>query len=283
MGIEERRPKGLIERELGDLLDEKLDEKLKPVVDRLERRERERFALLGLCALCLLIAATSLYFAVSRGLALDDQIDTNREVLCSQALSTAVAPRGKPIAGESRDNYIARLFAQRSTLLRVTQLNCSDLSGFSAFPYLRGRALQEIEKILERLAPKRLRQAQKTETAAAPDNLAPASLEATSLVVPATGSVPSNPSGGGGGAGPRDDSPSPQSPGPDPPKGGDGGRGDPSSPVPEGSPPPSKEAPEEPEPEGKTPSRSAEEVVVDAVCETQDELGVQVTPAVCDR
>jgi hypothetical protein len=288
--------KGLVETELAELFDEKLG----PIKAQLDKRERERFALLGLCGICLIIAAASLYFAVSRGLALDDQIDRNQQIVCSQVRSTAVGYRVQ-LPQETQRAYVDRLLAQRATLLAIGSLECSKVPGFVTFPYLRGRALDDIERILGEIAPKRLREAKQREVGLSDDSLLPDASgsvpsSTTALVPPAPGPVaaplpgggtnssPDQPDpgggdqgdqgdkGGGGGDGGPPDGPPGSDPSPDP--GGGGG----TSPEPKPGPKP------EPEPEQKpTPAQdpTPEEAVVGIACGVQKGLGLSVTPVFC--
>lgn len=228
-----------------------LDEKLRPVTKQLaslerrhEKRERERSALLGLCALCLVIAAGSLYFAISRGLELNNSINTNREVVCAQARATAVGYRSR-LPHEHMENYVERLVAQRSTLMQAAQLECAGEKGFATFSFLRGRAIHEIEEILGRIAPKRLHELHREEAAglgasSGTEGAFPFTAGASPPVVP-----PKSPIGGGGGGGGG------------PPSTGGGGGGHhhpvsppapPTSPGTPASPTPAPSSPTQPEP-----------------------------------
>lgn len=220
-----------------DELRELFEEKLKPVREKLDaldagfhRRERERFVLLSLCGLCLLIAAFSVGFGINRGQALDDQIEANQQSICSQVRSTAVSYR-QALPGETQRSFIDRLLAQRATLLNVGDLNCSAIPGFASFPYLRGRALDEIERIIRELAPKRLPRPERTRIEASRDD----------TIIPAAALPPAPPAAGPVASVPGDGT------GYSPPDSGGVGRGDQgdddSHPPPAGSSPPSSPPP----------------------------------------
>lgn len=162
---------------LKTLISEALDEKLKPLRDaqaaqakRFDNNERLRNWALATAIICLIAASFSVGYAInareyatSSRNALHEQVATNIAVVCSTARSTALAFRepqisaaGKP---ETQHHFLERMIAQRETLLAAGNLHCPSIKGFDTFPFLRARALDEIEAILAKEAPKKLREA----------------------------------------------------------------------------------------------------------------------------
>lgn len=206
----------------------------KPLVERVDKLAQQRTWLLVITALSLIIAAVSILYGINREQAFQDQLTTNRTVVCGTVKSTALAPRKEPVAGESRDHYLNRLEAQREQLLAVGDLECPTLPGFATFPVLRARALLEIETILRRLAPEKLRQALGTSAPSTQSNPAIAETPSPTTVTapagaptkPSTGHAgghehpqhePSSPPGGGKGTGGGDDESGAEGPSGEPP------------------------------------------------------------------
>lgn len=133
-----------------------LIERLDTLDKRMESIGRQRTIGFVTAALALIVAIAAIVYALNREAALDEQIDTNALVICSQARTTAAGYR-QPLPDEGRRDFIERMVSQRLYLLASAGLECSKLPGFDTFPFLRARALQEIEEILRRLAPNRLR------------------------------------------------------------------------------------------------------------------------------
>jgi hypothetical protein len=201
----------------------------KPLIDRVDKIARQRTLLLVVALLSLIIAAVAVLYGINRENAFQDQLTTNQIVVCASAKSAALAPRKQSIAGESRGHYLNRLEAQREQLLAVGGLDCPSLEGFATFPYLRAHAIAEIEAILGRLAPAKLREAIARETSlrappakAAPKSVAANPLPSTSTPADAGGNEGSvEPAGGGaspGSTSPHHPSTSPPHPHPSPPK-----------------------------------------------------------------
>lgn len=233
---------------------EAVEEAQKPLVSRVEQIARQRTLLLVVTMLSLITAGVAVLYGINRERAFQDQLNTNQQVVCATAKNTALSPRREPLAGESRNHYLNRLEAQREQLLVVGDLRCPSLPGFATFPYLRAKAINEIEVILRRLAPEKLKHAlgvnddTSAPATAAPENVAANVLPSTSTPADAGGNDGgSGPRGGGaspGGSSPHP-SPSPPQHHPPPPGTGDGDGGSESSPVPA----PSGEAPREEAPD----------------------------------
>lgn len=196
-----------------------------PLVERIDKIARQRTLLLATAALGLIVAAVAVLYGINREAALKNQITINQQVVCAQAKTVSTAYRQR-LPEEAKHHYVNRLTAQYEQLLASGTLDCPGLSGFDTFPYLRAQALQEIEDILGRIAPDRLRHqqrgasigsvGQKGTTAAAVDDLPP----------PASGGS----AGGSGPSGGHGDStggsaPPASSPGHHPSGGGTGGTG----------------------------------------------------------
>lgn len=153
--------------ELKQVVGEAVAAALKPVEKRLGQLEdrvasayKIRNVALVTAAFCLVAASFSVGYAVNSRTQLNDQLDTNAQSLCSSARQTALAFRApmedsRTGRKESRRHYLERLVGQRETLRAAAGLECPSLKGFATFPYLRGKALVEIEGILYRLAPRR--------------------------------------------------------------------------------------------------------------------------------
>ena len=205
--------------------------RLDAIDERLRRRDPIRSIALVVAALCLLAAGGAFAYAISGREALNDQLDTNQLVLCAQARSVAAASafRSRRV-NETHEEFLNRMLAQRFQLLAVGDLMCPDLPGFATFAYLRGKAINEINDILRRLAPKRFREIAEHESqmTASPADASSPPIATTTLPPPSslpgvggdTGKPdpPSSPGGshGGSGAPPRGEQPS------KPPQGDDG-------------------------------------------------------------
>lgn len=136
---------------------EAVEQAQKPLVERVDKIAGQRTLALLTAALSLIVAIAAILYGINREDALQKQLSTNSIVVCASAKSTALAPRKEPLAGESRNRYLNRLESQRELLLAVGGLHCPSLRGFATFSVLRARALLEIEAILQRLAPGKLR------------------------------------------------------------------------------------------------------------------------------
>jgi hypothetical protein len=210
---------------------EKVFERLGDIDDRL-KHDTVRTVALVVAALCLIVAGVSAGFAITSREALHDQQRTNQVLLCAQGRSVAAAAAFRSQRqNESREQFLERMLAQRFQLLALGNLDCPDLPGFDTFAFQRAKALTEIDRILQRLAPQRYRQiigAQKDATEDGPIGAVP----------PATALAPELPSfpspGGGGGTGGK--------------PGSSGGHGD--STGEPGNPPPKNHPPPKPPSEG---------------------------------
>lgn len=124
---------------------------------RVDKNSKQRTLLLVITALALVSAIVGILYGINREAALNDQVNTNRIVVCGQAKSVALAERKRPLPGEMRNHYLNRLEAQREQLIAAGGLTCPNLPGFATFSFLRGKAIAEIEEILRRIAPEKLR------------------------------------------------------------------------------------------------------------------------------
>lgn len=236
-------------------------EALRRVLERLEGVDRNlrlnnRLRNIALCvaALCLIAAGFSAGYAVnsrrdaeSSADALRDQQHANRVALCNSARSTALAFREPQVSAdgtaEPREHFIERMLAQRTALGGVVNLNCAGLPGFAQFPYLRGRAIHEIEVRLHESDPRRFPPAR-------PDRAPPRHASTTSS------------SGGDQTAAktPTESTPTEASPGPSqhadhvPGVNHAGGGGSPQTGAPGVDDQPTKASPEVPEPSGPAPA-----------------------------
>lgn len=160
----------LSREEISDIVSEVVKEALQPLRTRLneldenfKKLQRQRNLALVTALVCLIAASFSAGYGIQSReqaqdsqAALEDQIDFNQQQLCSSARSTALAFRfpqvsknGKP---ETDKHFLDRMIGQRDSLLRAQNLRCPSLPGFDTFPYLRAKALAEIENIIMRLA-----------------------------------------------------------------------------------------------------------------------------------
>jgi hypothetical protein len=146
---------------------------LKKVMEQLRRNNRLRNVALFTACITLLVAGITAGYALhseetrnaaekaalAAEVALKKELHTNRVFACNQARSIAVAFREPQISREgtpeSTGHYIARMLAQRAQLGESKNLRCSLLPEFGVFPFLRARALHEIEVILHEEAPTR--------------------------------------------------------------------------------------------------------------------------------
>jgi hypothetical protein len=249
----------------------------KPLVKRLDSIERQRTLALVVAVLSFVVAVVAVLYAINREDALQEQLKANRhssalnrKANCAQAKTAALAPRQEPVGGETRNHYLNRLEAQREQLLAVGGLHCPSLHGFATFSYLRGQALSEIEAILHRLAPEKLRRALgiRGQLSDSGQTITTAAI-LPPLSVPADGggstggpSHPALPSPSPGGSAPSHLSPTPASKQP-PPNAPEIGVPEP-SPSPSAPSEPGGQAPE-PEPEPKEPGLL--DPALGAVCE----------------
>lgn len=151
-GIEEVKTRLDDGKQRFEAIDERFDEVHDAWSDRFKEVLRERNRLTVILILSLIAMAFSIGYAWNSGNALDDQIDTNQAVVCSQARSTAAAFR-ESLPGESRAHFLRRMYAQRETLMAVDGLDCADVDGFFNFERQRQRALDELNRILGRVTP----------------------------------------------------------------------------------------------------------------------------------
>lgn len=121
-----------------------------------DRQKKERTLAWLTALVCLLVAGFAVAFGINRGEALKEQVHTNNEVVCAQARSTALAFHER-LPHESIAAFVERIAAQRVTLLLVGPLDCPSVDGFATFPYLRARALNEIERLLGHYASDKLK------------------------------------------------------------------------------------------------------------------------------
>jgi hypothetical protein len=186
------------EERLADRLDkatERLEKKVDTEVNDRKAIVRQRNLALAASLVCLVAAIIGAILAITSREALHEQVDTNQIVLCGQGRSTALAFR-RALPGETRDHFVNRMVAQRATLLALGGLRCAEQRGFATFPYLRGKALAEIDEILREKAPRRFRELVEAEhrgEGEAPVQLPPPSTSG-SLPPPGTGPVAGPPS-----------------------------------------------------------------------------------------
>lgn len=149
-----------------DLRDEALDERFGEVEDQLHTNNRLRNLALATAIVCMVAAGFSAGYALtsreqlkSAKTELAGQIETNQLVVCSSARSTALAFREPQVSSdgtpEPQEHFINRMLAQRSTLQLAVPLHCTSLKGFATFPYLRAKALYEIQMVLHEVNPRR--------------------------------------------------------------------------------------------------------------------------------
>jgi hypothetical protein len=142
--------------QLKEVLNELLEEKLKPVVARVDHFNGQRRLLLITAIICLIVALAAIVALILVRQTLIKQLDANREYACSSARVTIVSPVA-PLPHESHSEFIERMIARRQQLIHVGGLDCSSLPGFARFAYLRGKMLSELDHLLQRDAPARLR------------------------------------------------------------------------------------------------------------------------------
>jgi hypothetical protein len=271
---------------------EAVEEAQRPLVTRVDRLSKERHYLLAITALAFITAIVSVLYGLNREDALQNQLDANQKqgalsriVVCAAAKSTSLAPRDQPLGGETRDRYLNRLEAQREQLLAVVDLRCPTLPGFSSFPFLRAHAIAEIETILQRLAPDKLRRALEAEAVHKTASVLPT--ESSSATIPAiadgvegsgNSAIPASPPGSS--PSPKHPS-SPQPHGPSPPheSGGDGGEKHPNQPITSPVTPVSEPNPEpSTEPTPSEPEAAAKPGLLDPtlnkVCELASAVGL---------
>lgn len=279
-----------------------IDEKLEPVLKRIDEIAGQRFLLLVALVLALLIAVGTLVTLLLVSNQLTDQLDINREYGCAAANTSAVSPVEQQ-ESENRDEFINRMIARRAQLVQASRLNCTELPGFETFPYSLGRALAKIDALLQREAPQRLRNIESDEAIRS----APGGHNDHTFFTPSGAPVviPASDDGGNGsgpsqglGDSPSGSGPIPQQPGgsggggKNPSAGGGGGSGsDPSpsptpvqtapevQPDPAPQPRPAPEPAPEPEPEPEPAPESKGSGALPLICEIE----VLGKPLVCLR
>lgn len=195
---------------LGEVFEEKVEPKLLAFEGKLSGALRRRNLALLTAILCLIAAAFSAGYALNSRTQLHDQITANATVVCATARSTALAFREPQISAdgtkESNAHFLERMLAQRLTLIAAgrTDPPCESLPGFATFPFLRARALYEIDQILHELRPDRF---PRPHPPAKPGSVQPGPSASTSPsssgpTAPVAASPPSgSPAAGGGGSG----------------------------------------------------------------------------------
>lgn len=115
--------------------------------------ERQRRALYAFVALVAVLGAIATIFVVkhstdvSQSKSIREGAAQNRELVCTQANSTALGYR-LPLPAESQDHFIDRMRAQLLTLRAARGIGCVKLTGLHAFPTRRAAAVKEIRDIL---------------------------------------------------------------------------------------------------------------------------------------
>lgn len=283
--VESRLSKQL--KEAAEKIEEKVDEGDEAREGRITQILRQRNLAIATATICLVVAIVAVSNAITAVEARDDQVKTNRVVLCAQGRSTALAFREPQISAtgekETREHYLNRMVGQRALLLSLGGLKCTEQKGFATFPFLRGKALVEIAGILKDEAPGRFRRLIEAEHRGEreldtgteePVDIGeqPHGGEATAEVPAGSDSDPAG-SGGSKGGGGQDQ---PQQPGGGGAGNGNGGGSDGGQPEDGGNdggeppaeetPPPEEERPVDPEPEPAPGKQAQIEVKIPKTC-----------------